>query len=198
MSELTETKEEYKALPPAELLEGIAENMRVYDALVVERNAMRDLLAQDSDLFDELDIELEAVPYQAPELAYKALGYVISRNKLEAVEKDIKGLESSAIFAEMAMRLGGLYKKRYEITSLDPNDKIGGFYASDSSSRLLNYAGKSYSKRKGRVQSVNLSPQSGGFINLMGRSGIIYQAGPLINRDNDYKPVFEIKDLSAN
>lgn len=97
----------------------------------------------------------------------------------------------------MAMRLGGLYKRRYEITSLSPDEKIGAFYVSDANFRLLNYAGKSYDKRKGRVQYVNLDPASGGFINLLSRGGRIYQAGPLIDRSNDYQPLFEIKDLSA-
>jgi len=193
-AELGGVREEFEVLPPAELLEGLAVNMRAYDELVVKRKAMMAAL----DAFGEFDgLELEDVPNQPTELAYKALAFVVSKHKLASVEAEIGGLKGSAFYAELGLRLGGLYTKRYEITALDPDkEKIGAFYTTDYNYELLNYAGRSYLSRKGRVQKLDLSPITGGFINLRSQGGIIYQAGPLIDRDNDYQPLFDIKDIS--
>jgi len=193
MTEIASVKNEYEVLAPEELLEVLAVNMRVYDELVSKRDAMIAAI-NEFPKFDE--VEIENVPSQPPELAYKALAFVVSKYKLTSVEEDIKGLKSSAIFAEIALRLGGLYTKRYEITALDPDrQKIGAFYATDYNYELLNYAGRSYDVRKGKVEKLDLNPANGGFINLLSRGGIIYQAGPLIDRENEYQPLFEIKDL---
>lgn len=194
MTEIASIKNELEVPTPQYLLEGLAVNMRMYDELIVKRNAMAAALNTFGE-FDEL--EIEEVPSQPPEIAYKALAFVVSKHKLASIEGEIKGLEGSAFSAELSLMLGGLYKKKYyEITSLDPDRKIGAFYATDYSDRLLNYAGRSYSSRKGKVRKLDLNPSRGGFINLLSRGGIIYQAGPLIDRDNEYQPLFEIKDLS--
>lgn len=100
MSEIKELpeREEYEVLPPNELLDGLVMNMRLFDELKARRDAMMTLLAETTDLFDDLDIELEAVPSQPPDIAYKALGHLISKNRLAACRKRYRRAEKQRHF----------------------------------------------------------------------------------------------------
>jgi hypothetical protein len=194
MSELSQETKDFE-LTPIELMEGLATNMRAYDELVAQRPEVAGLKDEALNSLNELDIEIADVKLQPQETAYNALIVFLASKRLETIEDNIKGLESSAFSAELALRLGGIYSKQYEITAINPDNRIGAFYGTDGNPNLLNYAGRSYQVRKGKVQKINLNPSNGGFINVS-RRGLIYQAGPLIDRENDYQPLFEIKDLT--
>jgi hypothetical protein len=194
MSELSQETKDFE-LTPIELMEGLATNMRAYDELVAQLPEVVGLKDEALISLNDLDIEIADVKQQPQETAYNALIVFLANKRLEAIEDDIKGLESSAFYTDLALRLRGIYTKEYEITALNPEKRIGAFYGTDGNSDLLNYAGRSYQVRKGKVQKINLDPSNGGFINVS-RRGLIYQAGPLIDRENNYQPLFEIKDLT--
>jgi hypothetical protein len=189
MSEKLETKNEY-ALSPEEILEGLANNMRAYDKLVEQREPLTQAQEAANQGLELLNIEVPA-SLQPEGMALKALEFIISDRKLAVVQKEISNLEDQ-FMGSIFLYLGGLKGKKTEVTAINPEkERLGAFTGTGN---VLTYAGRSYDSRKGKLVNLNLDPDIGGFIEIRG-STFLYQAGPLIDRENDYSPLFEIKLL---
>jgi hypothetical protein len=166
----------------------LAKNMRAYDALLEEREPLAAAQKIAFEALGELDTETPAQLQPKP-TAFKALEFVISDKKLKAIQEKITDRENRFLGSILLNQLG-LKGKQTEIVAINPEKrKIRAFTGEGN---ILTYVGGSYDSRKGKLTNLSLDPISGGFIELEGL-GIIYKAGPLIERENDYQPLFEVK-----
>lgn len=189
MSEATKPKNEY-ALSPAEILEGLANNMRTYDELVAQKSPLLERRESAFQKLQDLDPNEENWHVYPREMAFHALELVVAEKKIAIVEEGIRELKGH-FMGVIFLRLGGLAGKKIEVTSVNPGEhEIGAFFRNDY--HQLDYAGRKYSSHKGKISDLSLDPVQGGFIQFKGRT-YTYQAGPLIDRKNDYQPAFSIE-----
>jgi hypothetical protein len=172
-----------------ELVASLQIKMRVYDRLQSEISSMRfDVMASDAVL-EDVDIEQML-------LEGNALVGMAALNKLVI---DRKMAELQRREAELQYSAGGLIVlqnkgKQFQVRALDPKkEKIAKFWIGDTSS----FSGKFSEEQAGNLYEIGLRSSDGGFVKLANkRQSVMYQAAPLFDRKDDYKPLFDIKYLN--
>lgn len=143
---------------------------------------------------DEIDFELPVEQHPA-EVAVRALGYYILGRKIEDLKEHMYQLEPMSL--EYYSEQGRILVRgcRLEVVALEPERRKVARYAHREALGKKDFDGGLKTSRRGKLVEVNLSLEKGGHIDLQSRMGLIQRAEPLIDRDNDYQPLFSIRPL---
>lgn len=176
------------------LLGDLADNMRVYDGLVTERLLARERVQQTAEVVEGLDLEIP-VRNHPSEVAYNSLALLIAERKLAKLEAGFIAADTTDFEAYIILNTERLLGQKVRVESLDTeNHKLSTLRKNQYGN--LDGLSRWHHTKQGKILDIGLSSETGGFIQIKGAFGLIYQAAPLIDRENDYSAAFSFQPLN--
>lgn len=180
-----DTSAETQRVPTiAELLVELQNGMRRYDELAPQLEALK--AEQESKDAALVDYDLEfAASQRLADVAFAALDKLVVDRKTVELERQVAECSNDGGLLSLIYR-----GHRVVVTAIDPDkEQIEDFSIDDGT-----YLGRKRDRHHGKIVVLGLSASDGGFIKFASRFAR-HQAGPLFDRENDYQPLFEIKEI---
>lgn len=172
-----------------ELLDDLSDRMRIFD----ERDRVLRKLQQEQYILEMTlaDIDLELPLYSHPaSIVYNALELYLAQGDLQDAEqsRDTPALQADPRVEQSFVGLRAI------VTAVEPARHMIGTSRRNPYGELDGQS-KYHISRRGSIDELSLDTTSGGYVMLHGRWGNLYIAGPLVDRNADYTPAFEIELL---
>jgi hypothetical protein len=173
----------------------LVSGMQLYDAEAAKLRALEQERAEYQSVLAEFDQTEYPVNF-TERFGRSALGLFVIENSITAIESNLGDIEEATFNStrEFFDTNGPLSKAKVKITSTDETKyKLAEF--TKNRYGQYDFLGCIHAQKSGRVDHYDFSPQRGGFIHILGKTAL-FQAGPLIDRNNGYRPAFTIEKIN--